>query len=201
MTPVGTLDTSLSESQYSSLLGLLGNPNMKLASIYRSSRDGSRYEDLLRCVGDKTGLVIIIRKGKYVFGVYISAGLQEPDDPTDTRRCECDILYISLAGHFATPTKIDLRGGLRGCGGQAVFVTGREGSAGGTRVYVAGCLWMGCESDEGPAVGICRCEQYTNSWNVPAGYTGERNSTGDALLAGEESFHADEREVLHVVGQ
>jgi len=199
MTPVGTLDTSLSESQYSSLLGLLGNPNMKLASIYRSSRDGSRYEDLLRCVGDKTGLVIIIRKGKYVFGVYISAGLQEPDDPTDTRRCECDILYISLAGHFATPTKIDFTRVQ-----QSVWVAGSQERAYSASMSIGGCLWLGlgCRDHGGKtAADIRSCRQYISHFSMPGSYTGVRDRLGDAVLGGSRAFMADEIEVLHLMEQ
>mmetsp|Transcript_15353 Transcript_15353/g.36489 ORF Transcript_15353/g.36489 Transcript_15353/m.36489 type:complete len:206 (+) Transcript_15353:77-694(+) len=205
MTPVGTLDTSLSESQYSSLLGLLGNPNMKLASIYRSSRDGSRYEDLLRCVGDKTGLVFIIRTGRYVFGAYISAGLQLPDDPTSYRTYDSDVWWFSLAGHFLTPTKIEIDQDL-----QWVRVAGREADECRENVWIHSYLRLGYgESCFGqPAADIRSCSQNAYSHISPSeGYMGtvfddvfhdESYCPQHALLAGEAgSFMADEIVVLH----
>jgi len=136
--PVTFPDMSLTVLQYASLHGWLG-AKKPLGVVYRSSGDGTTYSDLLRCVGDKTGLVIIVRKDMYVFGVYISAGLQLPDDPTDYRRYSCGVWWFSLAGHFDTPTRINVPRR------QYVSVAGREGSTswGGVCTSVSGCGWGG----------------------------------------------------------
>ncbi|CEM34054.1 unnamed protein product [Vitrella brassicaformis CCMP3155] len=190
--PVTFPDMSLTVLQYASLHGWLG-AKKPLGVVYRSSGDGTTYSDLLRCVGDKTGLVIIVRRGRYVFGVYISAGLQPPDDPTSYRRCNCDVWWFSLVGHFDKPTKIKIDRG------QWVFVAGREGSASGASVYISGNLYLG-DGGVWPAADIRSCYQYTNNKNVPAGYMGDRDKFGEALLGGSKKFMADEIEVLQVVG-
>jgi len=41
--------------------------------------------DLLDNVGDAKPLLFVVRKDKYAFGVYISADIQEPDNPTNDR--------------------------------------------------------------------------------------------------------------------
>ncbi|CEM34071.1 unnamed protein product [Vitrella brassicaformis CCMP3155] len=189
-------DSPLTIGQYVAMCNWLGGKEFNI--IYKSSRDGTTYSDLLRCVASKNGLVIIIRRGTYVFGVYISAGLQLPDDPTKSRRYSCDLWYFSLAGHFPTPTKIDIN---EEC--QLVVVAGRERIVGGANVYIGGDLrlgWGGFGRGGRPAVDICRCRQWT-SGHVPEGYTGERDEDGCAMLGGVSEFMADEIEVLHVVGQ
>ncbi|CEM36483.1 unnamed protein product [Vitrella brassicaformis CCMP3155] len=76
-------NTSLSASEYEALLALLGgNDTTPLTSLYRTSMHGTTYGDLLDRVGDTKPLVLVIRSGPYVFGVYVSADIQEPDDPT-----------------------------------------------------------------------------------------------------------------------
>ncbi|CEM18483.1 unnamed protein product [Vitrella brassicaformis CCMP3155] len=110
--------SGLTIDQRISLHGWLVRP------IYRSSRDGTSYADMLRCVGDNTSrIVFIIWKDQYVFGCYISGGLRLPDDHNGVKMQWCDVWYFSLAGHFARPTMID----LRGRGWQFVEVAGRGG--------------------------------------------------------------------------
>mmetsp|Transcript_16459 Transcript_16459/g.46836 ORF Transcript_16459/g.46836 Transcript_16459/m.46836 type:complete len:154 (-) Transcript_16459:436-897(-) len=79
----------------------------RLKLIYRASRDGPSYGDLLRCVGDTKDLVFVVSKGEYVFGAFVSGGLQLPDDPTGVNEYDCDGWQFSLAGHFTKgPTKL-----------------------------------------------------------------------------------------------
>ncbi|CEM02011.1 unnamed protein product [Vitrella brassicaformis CCMP3155] len=189
--------TSLTRQEYYDLLGLLGDHTMKLQSIYRASRDGTTYDDLLRYVGDKTSLAFIIRKNQYAFGAFINAGIRLPDDPTDTNVYYCDVWLFSLAGHFAQPTKIEISREM-----QYVIVAGREGSVGGGNVVIGGLLCLGDGLGHGwPAVDIRSCYQFTRSDNLPAGYVGLRDSDGHAVLGGSFRFRADEIEVLHVGGQ
>ncbi|CEM34081.1 unnamed protein product [Vitrella brassicaformis CCMP3155] len=68
--------SSIGLSDVAHIAKWLGGASLTL--IYRASRDGTGYDDLLRCVGDKLRLVFIIRKGRYVFGAFISGGLHEP---------------------------------------------------------------------------------------------------------------------------
>ncbi|CEM21154.1 unnamed protein product [Vitrella brassicaformis CCMP3155] len=74
------LGSSLTESEFKGLRGLIGG-QVKLKSIYRTSLHGSAHRNVLRCVGDKRGLAFVIRKNQYVFGAFISDGLQEPTRP------------------------------------------------------------------------------------------------------------------------
>jgi len=159
--------TSLTRQEYYGLLGLLGDHSMKLQSIYRASRDGTTYDDLLRCVCDKTGLAFIIRKGEYVFGAFISAGLELPDDPTGSNRYDCDVWHFSLAGHFAQPTKIEISR-------LAQYVAGREGSLYGASVRIGGGLRLGDDGSDWPAADIRSCFQSTDRNEVPEGYVGAR---------------------------
>ncbi|CEL94333.1 unnamed protein product [Vitrella brassicaformis CCMP3155] len=190
--------TSLSAAEYEGLLDLMGNDNgTKLNSLYRTSVHGTTYGDLLDSVGDAEPLVFVIRKGKYVFGVFINCGLELPDDPTDWHKYDCDLWWFSLAGHFPEPTKIDIDRG-----DQWVAVAGRQRGARGAGVRIGWWLSLGLghgDSDR-PAADIRSCMQITGSRMVPEGYTGEWDEYGDAVLGGSDFFHADEIEVLHVMG-
>ena len=159
--------------------------------------DGTTYDDLLDSVGDAKPLVFVIRKDKYVFGAFINCSLELPDDPTSVNDYECDLWCFSLAGHFDKPTKID-----EDEDGQYVFVAGREGSLMyGANMWIGGHLYLGDdEAGDRPAADIRSCMQVTPSYYLPEGYTGERESFGDAVLGGSASFLADEIEVLHVMG-
>ncbi|CEM33970.1 unnamed protein product [Vitrella brassicaformis CCMP3155] len=198
--PVGS---SLGVWEYYGLLGLIEGDE-RLRSVYRSSRDGTTYANLLRCVGDKTGLVFIIRKDMYVFGAFISDGIWEPDDPTDWHYYPCDVWQFSLAGHFKKPTKIEIRRDW-----QNVRVAGREEGCMliDAKVYIGGHLYLydgrcsGPGEDEQPAADIRSCCQCTHTDHVPEDYMGRRNEYGTAHLAGSSDFMADEIEVLHLSGQ
>ncbi|CEL94354.1 unnamed protein product [Vitrella brassicaformis CCMP3155] len=187
--------TSLSASQYKALLDLMGSNNgteLNVTSLYRSSVNGTTYDDLLDSVGDAEPLVFVIRKDKYVFGAFINCGLKLPDDPTGRHWYDCDLWHFSLAGHFDTPTKLRRE--------QNVRVAGREGSAWGANVKIGGALYLGDDENSGrPAADIRSCYQYTHSDDVPEGYTGEYHG-GGAVLGGSDFFHADKMEVLQVDG-
>jgi len=171
--------------------------DITLTLIYRASSHGSTYGHLLHCVGDRRGLVFVIRKKTYVFGCCISGGLQPPDDPTDSYHYyRCDVWWFSLAGHFKRPTKIDISPQW-----QLLVVAGREGAASGASVRIGGHLWLGCGSSGsggGPAADIRRCSQLTVPQWVPEGYQGVRDGRGSVYLGGTFDFVADEVEVLCV---
>ncbi|CEM34099.1 unnamed protein product [Vitrella brassicaformis CCMP3155] len=77
--------TSLSASEYEGLLGLLGNDTTELTTLFRTSVHGTEWGDLWDSVQGTNyddldsvgwgGLVFVIRKDKYVFGVYRSDGV------------------------------------------------------------------------------------------------------------------------------
>ncbi|CEL99683.1 unnamed protein product [Vitrella brassicaformis CCMP3155] len=194
-------NTSLSASEYEALVGLLGgNDTTPLTSLYRTSVHGTTYGDLLDNVGGAKPLVFVVKKDKYVFGAYVSDGIQLPDDPTGEsyEECElpgCDVWYFSLAGHFPQPTKIEIDEWE-----QSVWVAGRERNAEGANMVIGGFIIFGdgYPSDQ-PAADIRSCFQYTFSGYVPEGYTGVRDDEKDALLGGSLDFIADEIEVLRVV--
>ncbi|CEM34006.1 unnamed protein product [Vitrella brassicaformis CCMP3155] len=187
--------TSLSASEYKSLLGLLGNDTTELTSLYRMSVHGSSYGDLLDRVGDAKPLVFVVKKDKYVFGVYISAGIQPPDDPTSSNVYGSDVWWFSLAGHFPQPTKIDIDRAE-----QALMVGGRKGNANGANMGIGGTIRFGDGGtvDGQPAADIRSCHQLTLGDYVPEEYTGVRDEYGDVVLGGSDDFIADEIEVLEV---
>jgi len=197
--------SSLSVWEYYDLLGVIGGNTQVTRLLYRASVHGTTYDDLLRCLGDKTGLAFIIRKPPYKFGAFISGGIQLPDGPTDRHNYDCDVWYFSLAGHFDKPMKIDIPRGS-----QFVQVAGREASTpGGARVWVGGQLHLGLGDSIGcgPPAADIRCGQLFMVGWLPAGYTGERKAWAPgrgapqaALLGGRYFFHADEVEVLQVGG-
>mmetsp|Transcript_15354 Transcript_15354/g.36494 ORF Transcript_15354/g.36494 Transcript_15354/m.36494 type:complete len:242 (+) Transcript_15354:187-912(+) len=203
-------NTSLSASEYEALLASMGgDTTTQVTSLYRTSVHGTTYGDLLDNVGDAKPLVFVVRKDKYVFGVYVSAGIQLPDDPTDVNSYRSDVWYFSLVGHFPQPTKIEIPQVQL-----SVDVAGRNGSAVGANMYIDGHLWLGYGgySDGPPAVppaaDIRSCSQNAYSHISPSeGYMGtvfddvfhdESYCPQHALLAGEAgSFMADEIVVLH----
>mmetsp|Transcript_16273 Transcript_16273/g.46304 ORF Transcript_16273/g.46304 Transcript_16273/m.46304 type:complete len:279 (+) Transcript_16273:2488-3324(+) len=165
--------------------------DITLTLIYRASSHGSTYGHLLHCVGDRRGLVFVIRKDKYVFGVYMSAGIQLPHDPKGYNDYSCYVYDFSLSGHFEKPTKmLDDR--------RLVYVAGREGTVGKLRIDgIGGCLCLGY----GTADDMRSCRQSIPRQYVPEGYVGVRDDRGNAVFGGSEHFMADEIEVLHVAGQ
>ncbi|CEM02728.1 unnamed protein product [Vitrella brassicaformis CCMP3155] len=96
----------LTDEQQDALRGWVDGRQLRL--LYRASCDGSRYEDLLRCVRDAGPLVFVIRKDDYVFGGYMGDGLKLPEDPRGFDSYSSDLWHFSLAGHFDGPTKIKL---------------------------------------------------------------------------------------------
>ncbi|CEM13930.1 unnamed protein product [Vitrella brassicaformis CCMP3155] len=146
--------TSLTRQEYYGLVGLMGDHGVKLQSIYRASVHGTTYGDMLRCVGDKRGLVFVVPKGKFKYGAFISAGLELPDDPTDWNAYDCDLWHFSLAGSFPQPTKIDIDREK-----QYVYVAGREG----------GCLSLGHGCDK-PTADIRACGQHCRMTAGAVGY-------------------------------
>ncbi|CEM34008.1 unnamed protein product [Vitrella brassicaformis CCMP3155] len=164
--------TSLSASEYEGLLGLLGgNGATRLISLYRTSVHGTTYGDLLDNVGDTKPLVFVVRKDKYVFGAFISEGIQLPDDPTSSHVYDSD--YVREPGRVGT---ID------------------------EDLWIGGQGWSGGALSLGIPTDIRICSQFTPSKYVPAGYMGKRfQLDGDAFLGGSYEFMADEIEVLQVV--
>ena len=167
---------------------------------------GTTYGDLLDNVGDAKPLVFVVRKDQYVFGVYISAGIQEPDDPTDWNKYGSDVWYFSLAGHFPQPTKIEIHvpDFVRG-----MLVAGRKGNVGGSNLEIGGFLSLGSSGklDGPPAADIRSISQFL--MDVPEGYTGVTGFLPAELYVGERHilpllggsylFMADEIEVLRAV--
>jgi len=184
--------TSLSMSEQEGLLGLLNAT--ELDTRYRTSVDGTSYWDLLGYASGLGPVVLVIRKDQYLFGAYISEGIQMPDGPTDSHRYDSDVLWFSLAGHFPKPTKIDIDRERH-----FVYVTGAEAEelvnmAIGTELE----LGFGGHGSQQPADDIRSCLQYIGSDDVPEGYTGAGDGEGDAYLGGSYEFMADEIEVLWV---
>ncbi|CEM34035.1 unnamed protein product [Vitrella brassicaformis CCMP3155] len=145
-----------------------------------------------------TGLVFIIRKDLYVFGAFISAGLLLSDALT-IAACTTVMWHFSLAGHFATPTKIDFTRVQ-----QSVWVAGSQERAYSASMSIGGCLWLGlgCRDHGGKtAADIRSCRQYISHFSMPGSYTGVRDRLGDAVLGGSRAFMADEIEVLHLMEQ
>ncbi|CEM27169.1 unnamed protein product [Vitrella brassicaformis CCMP3155] len=171
----------------------MGGNKKSLRSLYRASHDGPSHAKLLRCVGDANGLVFVVKKGERLFGAFISAGIQLPDDPTGENEYRCDVWHFSLAGHFAQPTKF---GGVR----QPVGVAGREGltAEGLEKLWNCPWLYLGCEG--GAAADDMRsCYQFIYSGCVPEGYVGPWSEYGNAAFGGRATFMADDVEVLTVV--
>ncbi|CEM36858.1 unnamed protein product [Vitrella brassicaformis CCMP3155] len=189
--PQVVVGSGLSSTECASLHSTLA-PGMwdecKFTLLYRASRDGAGYGDLLRCVGNTKGLVFLIRKDKYVFGVYTSAGIQLPDDPRSfSSAYMCDVWRFSLAGHFETPTRMG--------GGRGVHVAGPEGTVGGAKLEIDE-LYFGVRSGN---MRSC-CHRIPRS-HVPDGYVGVRNEYGWAVFGGSEFFMADEVEVIRLSGR
>jgi len=197
--PQVVVGSSLSSTECAALRSVLALAMLdecEFTLLYRASRDGAEYGDLLRCVGDTKGLVFLIRKDRYVFGVSMSAGIRLPDHPGGNNTYICNGWHFSLAGHFAEPTTA---WGDR----QTVRVAGRRGGLPvyGARLGIGGlsrCLWLG---KGGAAAGsMCSCGQWIHIDDVPDGYVGVRESDeyGSALFGGSKSFMADEVEVIRV---
>ncbi|CEM21903.1 unnamed protein product [Vitrella brassicaformis CCMP3155] len=91
-------NTSLSASEYEALVGLMGGDDTtQVTSLYRTSVHGTNYSDLLDNVGETKPLVFVVRKDKYVFGVYVSDGIQLPDDLTTWHNYGSDVSWFSVA--------------------------------------------------------------------------------------------------------
>ncbi|CEM34104.1 unnamed protein product [Vitrella brassicaformis CCMP3155] len=196
--------TSLSASEYDALLGLLVNDTTELISLYRTSVHGTEYGNLLDRVGNALPLVLVIKKDEYVFGYYIGGGLLQPDDhtrkftdvnKTGTLNYMCDVWRFSLAGHFPTPTKMDLDSNETFV---TVAVRGADVCCENVNIGAALHLgWGGSGGSHQPAADIRSCyHEAIVSDDLPEGYIGERDEDGDALFGGSLEFMGDEIEVL-----
>jgi len=191
--------SSLRLWEYEGFCLLLGDRQKKLESLYRASVHGSAYRDLLRLVGNKINLIVLIRKDRYVFGAYTSKGLQPPADATGSNLYRCNVWPYSMIGHFGKVTKIFIPRKH-----QLVYVDGQSGAAGGVAHikigdYVADhFLWLGYDGQgNGAAADIRSCGQRSARQYVPDGFRGKRDDKGRALFGGSELFVADELEILH----
>ncbi|CEL99528.1 unnamed protein product [Vitrella brassicaformis CCMP3155] len=181
--------------------------------LYKASRDGRCFGDLLRCVGDARGLVFVIRKSQYIFGACMDGSIKAPDDPTAVNEYQCDVWQFSLAGHFHIPTKMDTPRD----DGHRVEVAGGEGALycdsflpsrlrygrprPQAKLTIDGRLWLGYrDEDSGPIDDMRSCRHFRSN-DVPDGYLDVRDKTyGYAILGGSMEFMADELEVIHVGG-
>ncbi|CEL95756.1 unnamed protein product [Vitrella brassicaformis CCMP3155] len=189
LSPQGIEGSSLGVIECAALYCFLGITTQgKARLLYSASRDCSSYAELIRCVGDATRLVFVIRKGAFVFGAYTSGGLHLPDDPAAVNSYNCDVWHFSLAGHFKTPTKIDMPDR------QLVRVAGREAGA---MLLIGEQLFLGYGgSHRDSGADLRSCYQLIFSSLLPAGYQGARDGSGNAVFGGSGHFIADDLEVL-----
>ncbi|CEM31366.1 unnamed protein product [Vitrella brassicaformis CCMP3155] len=159
-------------------------------SSYDRRTDGGQYLDLIRCVGDAKGLVLVIKSGGCVFGAYTSEGIKLPQDPTGVSEYESDGWHFSLAGHFEAPMKIRIPGG------QTVRVAGIEAPEG-TGALTISDLSLG--RDGGNSC-VRYCRHFIEMSYVPDGYQGARGPAACAVFGGHRDFSASDVEVLTVVG-
>ncbi|CEM27972.1 unnamed protein product [Vitrella brassicaformis CCMP3155] len=164
-----------------------------LSLVYRATRDGCRYADLLRCVDDAKGLVFVIRKDEYVFGACMADGIKLPETPTGKKK------YETIVWHFSLPSPSDKPAKMMQCR-QQVCVAGREGAGFGMRakLRIGGCggLWLGygCYRS-GPTDDLRSCQQFIrsqhsqciSSFYAPEGYVGPRDDRGNALFGGSKA--------------
>mmetsp|Transcript_34816 Transcript_34816/g.86366 ORF Transcript_34816/g.86366 Transcript_34816/m.86366 type:complete len:712 (+) Transcript_34816:295-2430(+) len=137
--------------------------------LYRASRDGGRFGDLLRCVGGASGLAIVIRKDRFVFGAYINDGVRLPDGPTQSSRFGCYVQHFSLSGHFDNPTTI-----YEGC--QSVRLAGRDAALI-LKIGLAGGLFVGCGvHDNALDADVRSCRHFVDGCDAPVGYKGVKDT-------------------------
>ncbi|CEM13914.1 unnamed protein product [Vitrella brassicaformis CCMP3155] len=195
----------LTDEQQDALRGWVDGRQLRL--LYRASCDGSRYEDLLRCVGDAGPLLFVIRKDDYVFGGYMGDGLKLPEDPRGFDTYSCDLWHFSLAGHFDGPTKIKLLHTWE----KRVTVAGPEGNpplkcGGNVRLCIArlflGTLSLAGGANDSPGDDVLSCRHWVDNRDVAAGYRGSRaehggaDNDGKAYFGGKWRFQADDVHVL-----
>ncbi|CEM33066.1 unnamed protein product [Vitrella brassicaformis CCMP3155] len=200
--------SSLSDVEYGGLLSLLKPSNdTTVTMLYRASENenATTYTYLLDRVANEKDLAIVIRQDKYVFGVYISEGIQTPANPYESRKYQCEVFWFSLSGRYKEPTRIDIpwRVTCDVAGRNGTVRVGRHRSA--ARMYVGG-LFLADVGSSRPAADIRECSQKTRWDWLPEGYEGatedyvsERN--GGLPLGGSEFFVADDIEVLQVSGE
>ncbi|CEM29686.1 unnamed protein product [Vitrella brassicaformis CCMP3155] len=173
----------------------------RLRLLYRSTRDGDSFADLMGKVGSAHGLLFAVKNRSNKFGVFFDGSLNQPSDPTSTQTTRGELFFFSLSGSFPQPTQIHPPQGR-----QRVEVAGRDGavlSNSGTissKIFIAGAkLWLGFSRSSTPSPSILSCHQWIPEDITPPGFTGTVLSDGDNILADRLDFTADVIEVYQVV--
>ncbi|CEM31426.1 unnamed protein product [Vitrella brassicaformis CCMP3155] len=112
--------SSLSAGDLRQLIGWFAK-GREISLVYSTSRHGFYFVDLLAKVIGVWPIVLVIRKGTYLFGYFVGAGIQEPNYLDVVHHYECKVVAFSLAGHFDKRTRVDLLTQL-----QFVSVAGRK---------------------------------------------------------------------------
>mmetsp|Transcript_16057 Transcript_16057/g.45708 ORF Transcript_16057/g.45708 Transcript_16057/m.45708 type:complete len:600 (-) Transcript_16057:935-2734(-) len=172
----------------------------RLQLLYRSTRDGDSFDDLMSKVGSARGLLFAVKHNNNKFGVFFDGSLNQPSDPKSDQTTRGD-LFFSLSGSFPQPTQIHPPQGR-----QRVEVAGRDGavlSNSGTissKIFIAGAkLWLGFSRSSTPSPSILSCHQWIPEDITPPGFTGRKWNAVHNLLADSRYFTADVVEVYQVM--
>jgi len=178
--------------------------------LYRASRDGWRHVDLLdRVVGHGPLLFAIrvrVRNRERRFACFVDFTMPEP--PAQQAMWQCRVCYFQLGDHPAI-IEINRDPNRKFIGHDAprasLLVAGRNSSLssaayGQCYIFIGGHLLLGWWP---PGVGragddLNRCHQFISAEDVSAGYQGDMDGVGRALLGGGGVFDTDEIEVLEV---
>ncbi|CEM19311.1 unnamed protein product [Vitrella brassicaformis CCMP3155] len=193
-----------SASEVKRVLTMMDKRDRQLKLLYKMSRDGAAYTDLLNGVGDASGLLFVIQDGStHKFSAFIDGPLAQPADPTRHKVSRCPISLYSISGAYDAPTKIPLPAEKP----QSVAVAGREGAVLGSsgqssgNVYIgemgAAVLWLG-KAEPGPAADLRSCHVWVTEAHLPPGYRGAMDE-GKGILATDKNFTATEIDVLSLV--
>jgi len=178
-----------------------------LQLLYTGTSEAWSYDDFVDKVVDGAGgLVLVIWKDRYTFGCFLDCGLRLPAEhpvEQDYIAFDCPMCFFSLEGHFDAPTRMP----IGDVNMQGVSVS-RRGSAraplwwGVAHLVISYMQYLSIgwtpDNDTDSSVGLDSMMQFIKAPDVPDGYSGVRGYNNSALLAGHDTYKADEMLVLRV---
>jgi len=193
----------LTLEEMNKVLGMIGKPVRRRELVFKSAAYGFTYTKLPDKVGDKEGLLFVLRHKKYIFGVHMDGKLALPPGPRSTNYFDCPIFFFSVSGCFDEPKKITIAENLQQVevAGRAGWIENDEHEHTGKLAFGNGRLWLGYRfpaADAHAVPDLSQCHHWIDKTEIPAGYKGNDDQDGSGLPAGDDSVVLDALEVWQV---
>ncbi|CEM19226.1 unnamed protein product [Vitrella brassicaformis CCMP3155] len=199
MRPAEVRANIASASEMDKIARMTGKGDTRMRRLYKLSRDGKLFTDLLGCVGMAKSLLLLIQHNKHRFGCWLEGPLEQPDDPRGEKLTKCPMFFVSISGAYDHPTRIDVPANE-----QRVSVAGTETGVmdandlpRANMCIATGRLWIGF-GRWAPSPDVRSVQQWVERELLGTKYRGEINPMGNGTLAEDDNCTVDEIEIWKV---